>query len=181
MSDTWIQTFTGRKFDLLEVSPEQIQIKDIAHALSLICRFAGHTRKFYSVADHSIFVSKIVPKNLKLAALLHDAAEAYLGDISRPLKQLLKKSSPCYSMMEDNLNRCIEERFALKRHSLTSSIIIYADNVSLSTEKRDLLNECEEEWGKDLLQPLKNHINPLSAISSETLFLAYYDIYKEIK
>ena len=79
---TWIQTYTGRAFDLLDPRPEQIDPLDIAHALSQICRFTGHVREFYSVAQHSVLVACIVPEPLALAALKAgwaDRADAMLG------------------------------------------------------------------------------------------------------
>src|SRR5271156_4912831 len=80
----WIQTFTGKKFYPFNPKPQDIDIRDIAHALSNICRFTGHTKRFYSVAEHSRNVAKLVPAHMKLQALLHDASEAYLCDIARP-------------------------------------------------------------------------------------------------
>lgn len=83
---SWIQTFTGKKVFPLAMTTDMVDIKDIAHALSLKCRFTGHCRTFYSVAEHSMRVAELVRPELKLAALLHDAAEAYLPDFARPIK-----------------------------------------------------------------------------------------------
>ena len=83
----WIMTYTGRHFTPFDPKIQDIDIRDIAHALSNICRFGGHCSEFYSVAEHSILVSILCPPELKLAGLLHDAAEAYLGDVPTPLKQ----------------------------------------------------------------------------------------------
>lgn len=97
----WCQTFTGRQFWPMDPRPEDVCLEDIAHALSLQCRFAGHCREFYSVAEHSVRVSRAVesvlpdemapePRRLMLlAALLHDASEAYLVDVPRPVKPYL--------------------------------------------------------------------------------------------
>ncbi len=78
----WIQVRSGRKFHPLDPRPEDVDINDIAHALSNLCRFTGHCTDFYSVAQHSVIASQIVPPASALAALLHDASEAYMGDIS---------------------------------------------------------------------------------------------------
>lgn len=82
----WIQTFTGGKFWPLDPRPEDFQIADIAHALSNVCRYGGHTKRFYSVAEHAVIVSLYVPRQWRREALLHDLSEAYTGDMVRPLK-----------------------------------------------------------------------------------------------
>jgi len=89
----WIETYTGKQFYPLDPYPEDIDVRDIAHALSNLCRFTGHCRAFYSVAEHSIYVSTHVPKTMALQALFHDAPEAYIADISGPLSAciLLRK------------------------------------------------------------------------------------------
>jgi uncharacterized protein len=86
---THITTFSGMHFDLAEPTPEMVTIVDIAHHLSQVCRWAGATKKFYSVAQHSVFLSYIVPDHLQRWALVHDAAEAYIGDVTRPLKNMI--------------------------------------------------------------------------------------------
>jgi len=92
----WVETVSGRRVSLVEPDPESISIEDIAHHLSKLCRFAGASRTFYSVAEHSLRVSAefnsytcpVMARALKVWGLLHDAHEAYLGDIIRPVKQL---------------------------------------------------------------------------------------------
>lgn len=92
MVPSWIQTYSGKKYDVFNPDPNAIYIEDIAHALSNLCRYNGHTPGFYSVAEHSILVSEIFQDGRKMAlyALLHDAAEAYIGDYCHPIKQHLK-------------------------------------------------------------------------------------------
>ncbi len=85
----WIQTATGRQFYPLDPRPEDVCIEDIAHALSNVCRFAGHSAWHYSVAQHCVLASEYAPPEYAIAALLHDAAEAYMGDIARPWKRFL--------------------------------------------------------------------------------------------
>lgn len=116
MSDTldrggWMMTATGRKFHPFDPRPDDIDIADIAHALARICRYGGHTERFYSVAEHSVHVSRIVAPELKLGALLHDAAEAYLGDIPRPIKYSAAMAG--WREAEARLESVIGERFGI--------------------------------------------------------------------
>lgn len=112
-----ITTFTGLQVDLSAPTPEMICIEDIAHHLSMLCRWAGATKSFFSVAQHSVLVSKICPWELQKWALLHDAAEAYIGDLTRPLKVLLRQMDPdspgSFDMIETGLMRAIAEKFNL--------------------------------------------------------------------
>lgn len=103
----WMQTFSGRRFYPLDPRPEDIEPGDIAHALSLICRYAGHVSRFYSVAEHCVLMSRSVAPEHALAALLHDATEAYLVDVPRPLKLHL----PDYRRIEANVWTAIAWRF----------------------------------------------------------------------
>jgi len=129
---TWITTATGRRVDYVRVGPEDIDIEDIATALSRECRFAGHCKHFYSVAQHSVLVSRLVPEELALEGLLHDASEAYLKDIPSPLKSLL----PDYREIEARFDRAIRRRFGLPE--TPSPEIKRADLVLLATERRQL-------------------------------------------
>ncbi len=85
----WIETFTGIKFNVFKPRQKDVDIRDIAHALSMCTRFNGHLAKYYSVAEHSIIMSYLVKPKHALAALLHDAAEANLSDVPRPIKYML--------------------------------------------------------------------------------------------
>ena len=111
---TFISTFSGQKFYPLDPRENEILIEDIAHALSLMCRGNGHVKHFYSVAQHSIFCAKEAAlrgysKKVQLGCLLHDASEAYISDITRPVKKLL----PSYLEMEDRLQSLIEKTLGL--------------------------------------------------------------------
>lgn len=105
-----VRTFTGIYFDILAPRPEMVRIEDIAHALSLQCRFGGHIPIFYSVAQHSISVAERVSSENRLPALLHDASEAYLLDIPKPFKRHL----PDYQIFENIVERLIADVFNLE-------------------------------------------------------------------
>lgn len=105
----WIQTALGRQFWPIDPRADEVFIDDIAHALSMLCRFGGHCLRFYSVAEHSVLLSRAAAPEHKLWALLHDASEAYLVDVPRPLKPFLAG----YREAEDKIMRAVCERFGL--------------------------------------------------------------------
>lgn len=106
---TSITTLSGRWFDILRPEEYRFDIEEIAEALSRLCRYTGHTNGFYSVAEHSILVSHAVPEKYALIGLLHDASEAFVGDVSSPLKALL----PGYRDIENNIQQAIANHFSL--------------------------------------------------------------------
>lgn len=102
-------TRTGRFLDVLHPDPDQVDIDDIAAGLGYQPRFTGQMSEFYSLADHSILVSFLVPPELALQGLLHDAAEAYVNDIPRPVKPLLRDYKP----IEETIGQAIMLRYGL--------------------------------------------------------------------
>lgn len=165
-----IQTSDGHYFNLLEPCPTTISIKGIAHALSNLCRFTGHPSEFYSVAQHSVMVSLVVPPEVAREALLHDAAEAYIGDVSTPLKMLL----PEYKAIERNIEQVIAERFKLNWAPMTQTLVKKADLILLATEKRDLFVSVEREpkWAcLDGISPLDMIIRPWPPEKARRAFL----------
>lgn len=111
MSRGWIQTFMGHKFTPLAPRAEDVDIVDIAHALGNTCRFGGHCRQFYSVAQHCVNVANTLPSHLQLHGLLHDAAEAYLCDLPSPVKR--DADMVTYRAAEMEIMAKIWERFGL--------------------------------------------------------------------
>ena len=146
MKPNSIYTATGHYVSLTEATPADISVLDIAHALSQICRFGGHTRQFYSVAQHSVGVADLLPQEFKLYGLLHDAAEAYLGDMVQPLKRMPHNSEN--RELEVGMLAKIHIAFGLDPYpSQTAAAAIHeADLMMLATERRDLLPPNDEPW-----------------------------------
>lgn len=186
----WIQTFTGRKVHPLELEPGDVCIEDIAHALSLKCRFTGHCREFYSVADHSLRVAATLstrPRMTQLRGLLHDAAEAYLPDVARPIKRELyfshyashyadvcgdAKYRPSFGEVEARVLGVIDSAFGLDLNQPSPSVVA-ADLMLLATEARDLMGEPPEPWAIDS-PVLPERIVPLPPQEAERQFLARF-------
>ena len=170
-----ILTCNARYFDLTRPEASHIDIETIAHALSNICRFTGHTDRFYSVAQHSILVSHLVPPEHALAGLLHDAHEAYCGDVAAPLKQLL----PDYQAIEARIEAAVRAYFGLP--ATLPAAVKHADLCALVTERRDLMPHHDDVWVFDsnvgVVQPCNNRIIPAQAYIARCLFL---DRYREL-
>jgi hypothetical protein len=143
MNKTTMQTYTGALIDLQSFSPDDVRLPDIAHALSLINRYTGHTLLPYSVAQHSVVVSQICAPEHALWGLLHDASEAYLGDVASPLKHML----PQYKTLEQHVQRQIAKRFGLAWPMPDE--VHEADLRALMAEK-DWLMAVDHDWGIDV-------------------------------
>jgi len=165
ISPTAIKTYSGVWFDALNIDPDLIRLEDIAHALSNLCRYTGHCREFYSVAEHSFWVSTQVPEDYRLAGLMHDASEAYLNDIAKPLKD-----SPLYveyRELEEQLQAAIYSKFRIPFLTVPKPVKL-ADRRLYETEARDLMgSDFTGIRGLDLTDPS----DPYGA---KTLFLQRY-------
>lgn len=166
---TWILTRSGKHFDFADPQPDQVDIIDIAWGLAKECRFAGQCMGFYSVAQHSVLVSEIVPAELALEGLLHDASEAYCKDIPMPLKALL----PDYKAIEQRVDRAIRAAFGLPAEC--SPEIKRADIILLATERRDLMPHDPAPWAiLEGVAPLPKQVWPISIPEALDWFLQNY-------
>ena len=167
---SYISTYLGNRFFPLEPKIDQIHIEDIAHGLAYICRFNGQTSEFYSVAQHSLIVCDLVVEEFKFAALLHDAAEAYLGDMVKPLKRLL----PAFADIEHRVSEIIAEAFNIPPSDYAA--IKQADLIALATEKRDLMPNSTEPW-LDLagIEPLADRIIAMPPQEAKQAFLQAFE------
>ncbi|MCP4678070.1 MAG: phosphohydrolase [Deltaproteobacteria bacterium] len=163
----WMQTFLGRQYYPWKPSPEDVTIEDIAHALSLQCRFNGHSQEFYSVAQHSVLVSRTVPFQHALWGLLHDAAEAYLGDLISPIKTSIHE----YKRIESLNQTAIARHFDLSKPIPID--IKEADLIVLATEARDVMGGQLYDWEIGHL-PLNERIVPVGPVEAEVSFLERY-------
>ena len=146
---SYITTVTGKHFDPVSPDPELIDVFDIAHALSMICRANGHVRRFYSVAQHSIACAKEAQargwsREIVLGCLFHDGSEAYLSDVTRPVK----KDLPYYLEVEDRLQNLIWERFIGRPITQEERRAVFEiDDAMLSMEFPRLMpDDCGDEY-----------------------------------
>lgn len=163
----WMQTFSGKQFWPVDPRPEEIHIEDIAHALSMQCRFAGHCLRFYSVAEHSYLLSHAVCPDNALWALLHDASEAYLVDVPRPLKPHL----PGYREAEDAVMAAVCARFGLSP-GMPREVKI-ADGRILADEARQNMADPPVAWS-DTGAPLRIELPLWEPHIAKRMFLARF-------
>lgn len=167
----WVQTYTGRAVFPLDLRPDDIDIRDVAHALSMQCRYAGHVQRFYSIAEHSVHVARWCRQygpDAALHGLLHDATEAYLVDVPRPVKPFLQG----YKEAEAAAWEVIVDRFDLVLHT---PIVHETDNRILNDERPALMAPCEREWSLPDYRPLGVAIEGWLPARAEREFLALFD------
>ncbi len=168
---TWLTTFSGQHLDFANPNVLAFNITDIAQGLSHECRFAGQISDFYSVAQHSVLCSMIVPPQYQREALMHDATEAYMKDIPAPLKRML----PDYSRIERQIDGLIREKYELPQEM--SAIVKAADLIMLATERRDLEVDADNFWPiLDGIAPTEQfNINPLNPVQARALFMRRWE------
>lgn len=174
--EPWIQVYSGKPFTFFSPGVSDIDILDIAHALSMQCRFNGHVKKFYSVAEHSVNVSYEVPEQYALAGLLHDAAEAYIGDMVSPLKFHM----PEFREVETRIESAIFRRFNVPLYSHEQNMAVKRADLALCVhEGRTLLTNplLVDTWEFTSRSELKNEhtLECLSPLRAKAKFLARFD------
>lgn len=166
-SGDWMQTWTGGRFWPLDPKVEEMDVRDIAHSLSMQCRYAGHLDRFYSVAEHCVLVSQVVAPTSALTALLHDATEAYVVDVPRPLKGSLVG----YRDIEDRVWTVIAEKFGIDPE--WPSDVRDADNRIILNERNALMSRAERgAWNQDGMDPLPLTIHAWDAETAEIEWLS---------
>jgi 5'-deoxynucleotidase YfbR-like HD superfamily hydrolase len=172
----FIQTVSGRRVNPFEPDPAEIDPHDIAQALSNLCRFGGHCRVFYSVAQHSALVSDLVEGDgsdpeMVMAALLHDASEAYLGDMPHPLKHRSELGA-AFRAAEAVLERAIRERFAL---TVDTAAIKPIDRALLATERRAFARVAWHWPELDGVEPLDLTLEPWEPARAAREFISRFE------
>lgn len=166
-----IMLASGAWFDFLDPEHSEFTIEDIAQGLGNICRYSGQCIRFYSVAEHCLHVSSVATSN-KLEALMHDAAEAFLGDVTRPLKQLL----PQYKKIEKSVERAIFRRFDLDYSALAS--LKKVDLSVLAAEQVQIMPAGTDYWTSESgTMPAEIQIEFLAPDDAKAAFLRrFYEL-----
>jgi uncharacterized protein len=174
----YLQTVSGRWVNPFDPDPDQLDAGDIARALANQCRFGGHSRVFYSVAQHSVIVSELVEQRGGdaedvFAALMHDASEAYLGDMPHPIKHRSSLGA-AFKAAEDHLEAALRERFGIKAHVPE---IKRADRALLATERRAF---SAEGWHWPELEGVEPLELELTALAPDEAAQAFAQRYAEL-
>ena len=167
-----IMLASGKLFDFLDPHGSDFDISDIAHGLAHVCRYAGQCRAFYSVAEHSMLVADTVGE-FAYEALLHDAAEAFIGDVTRPFKQLL----PDYKRIEATIEDAMIERFGLDRRS--KDLVKHADLRVLAAEQAQVMAAGCADWAVEAgIEPAPIVVRNLDPLAAKHAFLLRYEHYR---
>lgn len=186
---TWAATYSGGRFDVMRPRCADVNIEDIAHALSFTCRYNGHCTHFYSVAQHSMLVTRVYGELVAgtevqddprgyLCALLHDAAEAYVGDVIRPIKMAV----PAIEDIEHNVRETILEHFGLVpawNDVRIATAVQKADLVMLATEARDIMHgDAPKDWNLPHEPHNTLQVTPRASVKGEFLGL-FHGLYAQ--
>jgi hypothetical protein len=174
----FIETYTGRQFRPLFPEASAISVIDIAHALSMQCRYSGHTKFHYSVGQHSCLLASYAEQVLKkspiecLQILMHDAPEAYLVDMPRPVKQYM----PEFRTWDHRINDCVREWYGVS-HLPIPAFQDELDSRIIADERAQLMSDSGNDWGRDSENPLDIIITPWTPEHTEKQFLTRYAAY----
>ncbi len=164
---SWMQTFTGRQFWPMDPRADEVHIEDIAHALSMQCRYTGHSLRFYSVAEHCVLLARYVSEPNQLWALLHDASEAYLVDVPRPVKPFLAG----YKEAEARVMAAVCDRFGLPYQMPAE---VHAADGAIIGDERANMAPCVAEWAPTG-EPLGVRLEYWTPERAESEFLRAFD------
>ena len=172
---TWITTYTGRTIDFLNPSADEVHILDIAKGLASQVRFNGQIDGHYSVAEHSVWVSRLVPGPLAFYGLLHDASESYMSDVVKPLKDLL----PAFEQIESLIMMVIWSAMGVEAPSLSALREIKdVDMRMLATEKEQLIRHSNQDWPR--LEPFSPYDIRIESLEREAAFQLFLRRYNEL-
>ena len=174
----WMMTYTGRRFYVFDPDPKLICIEDIAHHLAMECRYGGAVRRYYSVAEHSVYVSHLVAPELALEGLLHDAAEAYISDMIRPIKHHPKMRIVCET--EAQIQAAVWERFGINYSSENERAVKIVDDRIVLDEVDALLPDPGAYRTRHSGAPFGIDIVGYSPEYAEAAFLCrWYELQRE--
>jgi 5'-deoxynucleotidase YfbR-like HD superfamily hydrolase len=168
-TNCFVRTISGKLLDIFNPVDELIDIDDIAHALAHICRYNGHVKRHYSVAQHCVIISNYVKPQYALEGLMDDSPEAYIGDMISPIKRILH----AFKDIEKPLQAAIYRRYAIRSSKTSHTNVKKIDRKALRTEQRDLTNRPGPYTMREVL-PL-DKIVPLSASKAKVLFLKRFE------
>lgn len=185
-ADGWIETFTGRRFYFADPKPEMIELEDIAQALSKLCRYNGHCRFFYSVAEHSVVLARWylstladdpTPEEVETAyaLLMHDSGEAYLCDVPRPIKAKL----PDYKVLEEAIERAIAHKYGLAYPH--PKLVKEADGRIIVDERQQVMNPSPNDWAIDGLEGLGVVIGGWEPVVAYLNFIQTHTMLNELR
>jgi len=160
---------SGALFDLADPESGRFTLEDIAHGLSHLCRFTGHATRFYSVAEHAVHCSRIAADGFAFEALMHDAAEAIIGDVARPLKSLL----PDYKRIEAAVEARVLGAFGLTLPM--SAEVKWADEAMLQLEWREVMGQTSAIEGLPVWEHPTVTIGFWSPEEARRRFLSRFD------
>lgn len=172
----WMETWTGKQFFPFNPSVESVDILDIAHALSMTCRYGGHCKQFYSVAQHSVLMASRAPAHIALRTLLHDSPEAYTGDLIRPIKKHPEMAA--FEWVEQTVERAICAALDVPFPIMTPEIK-RLDNRILLDERMQVMSASGHDWTLSEGEPLGVTIEPWSPETARWKFLNAYEEYRK--